>query len=214
MINLSFLYNYLLNIPEDSVVFLLHHQVFLAPLLLLTLEESGIPLPVPGDIIITFVGYQVSKGVVSYLAAFLTILTAVLVGSSLLYYLASRYGQALILKISKFIDLDEKRLSTVEQKFRKYGPLVIIFGRHIPGFRIPITIFAGVSNISYLTFISSTFISVIFWIVFYLSLGGKLGRKTVILLHAHHGYTLFIIIPAIIILLAYLFLRIKKVRGS
>lgn len=196
--------------PEDWIVALLHQQAYLPPFLLITAEEAGVPLPVPGDVVITYIGYQVSKGVLPYAVAFVLLLLAVLVGSSILYYLSSRYGQRIVLQFGKYLHVDAQKLLTVEEKFKRYGPWVIILGRHIPGFRIPITIFAGMSSISYRTFILSTFVSVIFWIALYLAIGKSLGAKTVSLLHAHHGYYLFVVVPIVIVLLYVLYATLYK----
>jgi membrane protein DedA with SNARE-associated domain len=138
----------ILDGPQDWIVALLHQQAYLAPFLLVTVEEAGIPLPVPGDLVIMYIGYQVSKGVLPYAHAFVLLLLAVLVGSSILYALSARYGQRIVLHFGNYLHLDAHKLLTVEEKFQQYGPWVIILGRHIPGFRIPITIFAGMSGIA------------------------------------------------------------------
>ncbi len=177
----------------------LTHQSVIAPILLLTLEESGIPLFVPGDIIIAYSGYNISRGRISFPIALTVIMISILVGSSILFWLSSRYGNTIIVKFGRFLHLHPERLLKVEKQFKKYGPLVIIFGRHIPGFRIPITVFAGMSGIKYRAFIISTFISTLFWVIFYLELGMKLGRK----IHAFskvvsHGTALVFIVGAVI----------------
>lgn len=183
-----------------------------APIFLLTAEESGLPLPIPGDIIIAYIGYKVSTGDIPYYLAFLLILLSVMTGSSILYFLSYRWGPTLILKLGKYIHLDEKKIITVEEKFRKYGPWVIIFGRHVPGFRIAITVFAGISKIKYSTFISSTFISVVFWIAFYLYLGARLGARTRGLLRGSfvHMLPFFITLLLIIGLIFFLHYHYKK----
>jgi membrane protein DedA with SNARE-associated domain len=80
--------------------------------------------------------------------AFVLLLLAVLVGSSTLYALSARYGQRIVLHFGNYLHVDAHKLLTVEEKFQQDGPWVIILGRHIPGFRIPITIFAGMSGIA------------------------------------------------------------------
>lgn len=194
----------------DILVSLLQHQALFAPFLLLLVEESGIPIPVPGDIVVTYLGYQVAKGTIPYYLAFIELLAAVMIGSSVLYYLSSKYGQQIVLKVGKYIHLDEKKLVIVEQYFQKYGFLVIIFGRHIPGFRVPITIFSGMSNLSYKTFILSTFISVVFWILLYLSIGEKLGPRAIQLLNGHQQYFALVFLPFAIFIFSIIFVQVKK----
>lgn len=188
----------------------LTHQGAYALLVLLLIEEAGIPLPIPGDVVIAYTGYEVSRGNIPYIGAFLLLLIAVLIGSSILYYLSARFGQKIVLTFGRYIHLNEKKLLTVEEKFRKYGPWVIIFGRHVPGFRIPITVFAGMSKISYKTFIISTFISVIFWIPFYLALGQQLGPKTMQLLRGYNKYFLIALIPFIVFIGSLIYLSCNR----
>ncbi len=190
-------------------VFITHNGI-LAPMLLLVLEESGVPLPIPGDVYISYTGYLVSKGSIPYFTAFILLLLSVLIGASILYYLSFRYGQIIVLKFGKYIHLDEKKLLTVEEKFRQYGIWVIIFGRHIPGFRVPITVFSGMSGISYKTFILGTFISVIFWIAFYLSVGRQLGTKILYLLHAHYSYYALLLIPFLVFIGFFIYIHLRK----
>lgn len=204
--------NSFLEIPffeplADTFELLLSNQVVLAPILLLTVEEAGIPLPVPGDVVIAYSGYNISRGLVSYPVALVMLMVSILVGATILFFLSRKWGNLLILKFGKYLHLQPERLITVEQKFKKYGPLVIIFGRHIPGFRIPITVFAGISGISYRSFILSTFVSTLFWVIFYLDLGIKLGKKVSAFLRVSSTYWLFILAAILIMFAAYLYLR-------
>jgi len=205
--------NTFLDGTEDLIVSFLQHQAYLAPILLLTLEEAGVPLPLPGDFIVIYTGYQVRKGAIPYPVAFASIMVAILLGSTILYFLSARYGQEIVLKLGYYIHLDKKKLLTVEEKFRKYGMLVIIIGRHIPGFRIPITIFSGISEITYKKFILSTFISVIFSTALNLSIGERLGPKALKLFHAHHSLYFFTALPLILTIIWYIFVVIKG-RGK
>ncbi len=201
-----------LDTIEDFIVSFLSHQIYLAPIVLLIIEESGIPIPVPGDIIIAYIGYEVAKGVIPYFTAFAIILCSVLIGASILFHLSIKYGQHILNRFGKNIHLDESKIITVEKYFKKYGPLVIIFGRHIPGFRVPITVFSGISKVTYRTFILSTFISVIFWIAFYLEVGKQLGPRTVSLLKAHHILYVFVFIIFLLIV-GYIW-YVNKVNNS
>ncbi len=194
---------------EDWILPFLSHQGIFAAVFLLFIEEAGVPIPT-SDFDITYMGYQVSRGHITFLGAFLLLLVVDLLGVSVLYFLCYHYGSKLIDAYGKFIDIDEDKLSVVEAQFRRFGIFFIIFGRHIIGMRIPITVFSGVSKIPYKIFISSTFVSVILWIPFYLTIGEKLGPKTLTLLHQNKWYWLFILIPIIASFLPLLFLRKSK----
>ncbi len=189
-------------------------SLYLLPLLLLFIEEAGIELFVPGDFVILLFGYHVSKGHIPYFLAFLLLFTAVMLGTTILYALASRYGEKIILKIGKYIHISKKELDAMEGLFKKYGIWAIIVARHIPGLRIPTVIFAGISEIPYWKFFISSCISVIPWILFYLSLGRKVGPRALVLFNAHHTFALFMVIPVVIIFAGYLFIKRQVAKNE
>lgn len=151
-------------------------QSALAPLFLLLIEEAGVPIFVPGDAILVYTGYNIqSSHHASFLLAFITATAAVLCGSSILFFAARRYGQNLIMRLGGFMFLKPRHIQRAEQLFKRYGVWTIIIGRHIPGMRIPITVFAATSGVRYRTFILSTFVSTALWIWLYLSVGRHYG---------------------------------------
>ncbi len=197
---------------DDIVIGFLVNQSYLAPIILLMLEEMGIPLPF-ADIVIAYTGYQVGVGRIPYAAAYIILLIADLAGATILYFLAKRYGKKIIGKFGHFIDLDLKKLDTFEGYFRKYGPVAIIIGRHIYGFKVPITLFSGISKMRYTTFILSVAVSDSFWIPFYLQLGNKLGPKTIKLFHVYHfnhWYYILLLVPLGLALLPFFLMRKGK----
>jgi membrane protein DedA with SNARE-associated domain len=113
-----------------------------------------------------------------------------LIGSSILFLISARYGQSLVLKFGKYIHLNEGSLKAVERQFKKYGSWVIIFGRLLLWFRVPITVFAGISGISYKKFFICTLISAIIWIPIFLYLGQHLGIQTIQVFTHHPWYSI------------------------
>lgn len=194
---------------QDIIVRFLIHQIYLAPIIILILEEIGVPLPF-SDIVIAYTGYQVAVGKIPYFTAYMLLLASDIIGATILYFIAQRYGKTLVDKFGHFIDLDVNKLNSFEGFFRKYGPIAIIIGRHIYGFKVPITIFSGMSKMRYVTFLMSVTISDSFWIPFYLAIGKKLGQKTIHLFHVHHfnhWYYLLFLIPVFLALLPFFLMR-------
>jgi membrane protein DedA with SNARE-associated domain len=197
---------------EDILVAFLVHQIYLAPVILLILEEVGVPLPF-ADLVIAYTGYQVAIGRIPYAVAYIILLLSDVIGATILYLIARRYGKKLVDRFGKYIDLDMDKLNAVEGKFRKFGPLVIIVGRHIYGFKVPITIFSGISKMRYYIFLISVIISDSLWIPFYLSIGKRLGPRTMRLFHAYHvnhWYYLLILVPIILGLFPFFLMRKGK----
>jgi membrane protein DedA with SNARE-associated domain len=138
---------------------------------LLTLEEAGIPLPVPGDMLVMLAGEQHRQSI-PYDAAIIAIASAaVFVGSSALYLLSRRGGRSLIEKYGKYMHLNPERLGRMERWFQRHGPLSIVLGRLIPGLRIPTTVMAGLSNVPYRVYAPTAAIAALIWSALYFWLG-------------------------------------------
>jgi membrane protein DedA with SNARE-associated domain len=152
----------------------------------LYLEESGVPLPAPGDVFVMFVGIHVPHNLVAWIAAWLGLIVAVVLGATNLYFISRRFGRRLAESpAAEYVHLSHARLMRAERWFRRYGVLAIIFGRHIPGFRIPITVAAGVFQIPYRVFAPSVAVSTAIWAGVVLIIGINLGPNLAKLLAAH-----------------------------
>lgn len=174
---------YWFNQYVNVILHFLQSRLVLAPLLLLFVEEAGVPIFIPGDAIVAYTGYRLSitHGGAGFWEAFIIAQAAVMLGASILFFLARRWGQTILDKVGAFIFLKERYIRHAERMFAKFGVFAIIIGRHIPGLRIPITFFAATSGVPYLTFILSTIASTSLWIWFYLAAGKDVGA----LLQAH-----------------------------
>lgn len=197
----------LFKIVEDFFQTFLREHGLLSPSLLLLMEEAGIPLPVPGDAIIAYTGYQISKGTLQLTTTYPALVGAAVLGASVLFQLSAHFGQRIVRLISRITKIDQEKFDIVEVWFKRYGLWVVIFGRHIPGFRIPITIFAGTSRMSYWKFLIGTTASIMVWVAVYLYVGEKLGPRTVDLLHAHTGFFLYVLVPLVLVTAAILTYR-------
>lgn len=175
----------------------------LAPLLLLFLEEAGIPLFIPGDAVLAYTGYRLSAThVAPFWVAVIVAMMAVLGGSSILFFASRRWGHIVVDKVGKFMFIKQKDINRAEVLFQKYGAWTIIVGRHVPGMRIPLTIFAGTSGMRYLVFIFSTLLSTIFWVMLALNFGTFFGANVERLLHRHIGLTLSLVAVFILTVIA------------
>ncbi len=153
---------------------------------LLYLEESGVPLPAPGDVFVMYVGTRIPHAPVAWVAAWFGLVVSVVFGATNLYLISKRYGRRLAeSQFAEYVHLSHERLAKAEVWFKRYGVLAIIFGRHIPGFRIPITVACGVFRIPYRVFAPSVAVSTAIWAGIVLYIGVNFGPKFENLLRAH-----------------------------
>jgi membrane protein DedA with SNARE-associated domain len=101
---------------------------------------------------------------------------AVFLGSSLLYAVMRRGGHPLLVRYGKYLHVTEQRIATMKTWLEHRGRLAIIAGRLIPGLRIPTTMLAGSSGVSYREYAGTAAIAAVVWSCFYYAVGGILGH--------------------------------------
>ena len=177
-----------------------------ASLFLLYVEESGVPLPVPGDVYVIYLG-QASSGSASLIASWLAIIAVVVAGSSNLYLLSRRWGGRLIRgRLGTILHLDPEGITRAERWFGRWGALAIIFGRHVPGLRVPITVLAGTLKVRYPVFAASVAVSTAVWSAIWLLLGDRVAPVLVRFLTGNR-WTILLVAGALAVAAAYLVLR-------
>jgi membrane-associated protein len=143
---------------------------------LLYLEESGLPLGVPGDIYVMYVGHRSAGQPLVWLATWLGLIACVLLGASNLYLISRRWGHRLLVgRLGQLLHLDRQRLERGERWFARWGIWAIIFGRHVPGLRVPITVAAGMLEVRYPVFAVGVVVSTAVWAAFFMIVGGTVA---------------------------------------
>src|SRR5216684_1145800 len=116
---------------EASIGSVLREFGYLAGFGLIYIEESGIPLFIPGDAFLVYVGHALPYSFPILLAAWLGFILAVILGATNLYLISRRYGRRLLEhRLARFLHLTPARLEEAEHWFRRYGPWALIGGRH------------------------------------------------------------------------------------
>lgn len=163
---------------DASIGALLAQYGYLAGFALIYIEESGIPLFIPGDAFLVYVGHSLPYSFPVLFAAWLGFVIAVVLGATNLYLLSRRYGRRLVEhRLAKYLHLTPARMVSAEHWFRRYGPWALIFGRHIPGFRVPLTVAAGILELPYRIFVISVAVSSSAWAGAFLLIGAIFGTS-------------------------------------
>jgi membrane-associated protein len=188
----------------------LHRYTYLASYGLLYLEESGIPLPAPGDVFVMYVGAHVPRNLASWLTAWLGLIGVVVLGATNLFFISKRFGRRLAEgRLAEVVHLSPERLEKAERWFKRYGVVAIIFGRHIPGFRVPITVAAGVLKVRYPIFAASVAVSTAIWAGVVMVIGINYGPRMEAFLNVHR-VTYWIWAGVVLVMIGVIVYRIQK----
>jgi membrane-associated protein len=192
---------------------LLRQFGLVAAFALLYAEESGVPMPMPGDVFVMYVGHHAGHSLLTWLAAWTGLIAVVVLGASNLYWISQRWGRSIVEhRLAKLLHLTPARIDRAERWFARYGVWTLVFGRHVPGLRVPLTVAAGIFRVRYRVFIASVAISTAVWAGFFMTLGAVFGGRIGQLLRLHReGY---VILPAAIVLTFCLYLLILLRRTA
>ena len=161
---------------DRSIGDILREDGYLVGFALIYVEESGPPLFIPGDAFLLYVGHRLPHNFPVLFAAWLGFTLAVTLGATNLYLLSRRYGRRLLEhRFARILELTPSRLDRAEGWFARWGPWTLIFGRHIPGFRVPLTVAASILKLRYRIFAISVAISSAAWAGVFLLLGVLFG---------------------------------------
>lgn len=150
---------------------------------LVFIEEAGVPLPLPSDLVMVVAGLRIAQGKMGLLWTLFLLEAATLLGASLLYWLAARGGRPLVHRYGRYVRLDHKTLDKVEVWVRDHGALAIVAGRLFPGLRIVTAVGAGVFGVPYRVFLPATAVGSFIYIMFWVSIGYFVGPEALSILH-------------------------------
>jgi membrane-associated protein len=158
----------------------------LAAFVFLLIEEAGVPVPVPGDFLMLFLGVRAGEGRVQLWQAIVVMELATILGASFLYAAARLAGRGLVYRYGRFIRLTPERLDSAEAWLIKHGSRAVFLGRLVPGLRIVTAVACGVFSVPARVFVPSMSLGALLYIVVYTLLGYYLGQPVLDLLEQIH----------------------------
>ena len=151
--------------------------VIYAVLFAIVFAESGLFIGafLPGDSLLFSAGFLASQGYISIVGILITFAAAAIGGDSFGYFFGQKVGKKLFDKPdSRFFHKDN--LVKAELFYEKHGKMTIILARFIPFVRTFAPIVAGISNMSYRTFLFYNVIGGLVWSVGITLIGFYLGK--------------------------------------
>ncbi|WP_199880797.1 DedA family protein [Bacillus massiliglaciei] len=132
---------------------------------------------IPSELVLGYGGYLISRGNLSFSAAFMAGVAGGTLAQLFLYWAGYIGGRPFLLKYGKYIWIKEKQISQAESWFEQYGTGVIFAARFIPVVRHAISIPAGIARMPFWKFTLYTAAAMIPWTIVFLMLGLLLGEN-------------------------------------
>jgi membrane protein DedA with SNARE-associated domain len=167
-----------------DILELLNRHGYVALFIALTLEEMGIPMPIPTDVLIIITGYLMRSGVFDPLTAFAIMQVAANIGACVLYWVMRRGGRPLIERYGRYVHFNEAMLARSERLINRLGWWGIVVGRAIFGIRYATVIACGLFRVPFWRFFTAQVVGTSINMLFFLSLGWYFGPAVVEYFHA------------------------------
>src|SRR5215207_3929304 len=150
-------------------------------LLAVMIEELGIPMPIPTDVLIVFAGTGLSVPQLGLLYVLLAASSTV--GASGLYAIVRRGGRPLVERFGRYVHLGPKQLARSEALLARGGWSAIAIGRAIPGLRYGTVVACGLFKVPYPRFVTAHLAGSSVYIAVFLMLGAVFGPAVLDRIH-------------------------------
>src|SRR5215217_2694588 len=181
---------------EETVLSTLAKHSFMAILLAVMIEEFGIPMPIPTDLMIVFAGTTAGGFVPQLVLFFVTLTLASAVGGSGLYILVRRGGRPLVDRFGRYVHLGPEQLAHAEALLARGGWSSIALGRAIPGVRYATMIACGGLKGPFPRYVTAHIVGSSVYIAVFLALGAVFGPAILERIHLPvHALRLLWLLP-------------------
>jgi membrane protein DedA with SNARE-associated domain len=188
----------------------LEHYSYWAVLLLVMIEDFGIP--VPGETILIAAAVFAGAGRLNIVWVGLVGFVAAIIGDNIGFAIGHFGGRALALRWGKYVFLTEERLARAEAFFNRHGGKIIVIARFIEGLRQANGIIAGISGMRWWRFVVFNALGAALWVGTWVSLGYLAGNHINTIYHYITDYSLYALIALAVLLLALITRHILRRR--
>lgn len=166
----------------------------------IAIEEAGVPLPVPGDLVIAYYGWRAAGDPFEITRTIVVCASASTAGTQLPYWLARRFGRSVAERAAFWLDLDMRNVDRLLVWVDRHRFGAVIVARLIPGLRVVTSLVAGTAKVPPLEFAAGVFIAgLIYWTLWVL-LGVIVGPRVEDFLSPAYLRIIVIAIPALFVL--------------
>ena len=180
--------------------------------LFVSLVLGIVGLPIPDEILMTYCGYLVSQGSMTFLRTLLSALLGSVTGITLSYWLGRRFGLPVVTKYGRRFGVTEERLGKVNQWYGRFGKIVLMIGYFIPGIRHVTAFAAGIGRMRFGAFCLYAYGGALIWSLTFILLGKSLGVHWARVAELTHEFLFWVLGIAGVGVLGYLLVMVRKWR--
>lgn len=170
--------------------------------------------PIPSEVVMPPLGMLVQEGKFTWTGSIVATSIGSLVGSLISYYMGLVGGKPLVMKVGKYLLINEEHLDLTHRWFEKRGSATVFVCRFIPVVRHFISIPAGMARMNIIKFCLYTLIGATLWNTFLLWLGFELGTKWEKILKYRGPIDVAIVILLVGAVIAWYWMHMRKPKAK
>ena len=188
----------------------LNHFGYWAVLLLVMIEDFGIP--VPGETVLIAASLYAGAGKLNVVAVGVTGFAAAVIGDNIGFAIGHFGGRAVVLRWGRYVRLTEERLDRAEAFFARHGAWIITVARFIEVLRQVNGIIAGITDMRWRRFLAFNALGAALWVGTWVSLGYLAGSHIGTIYHYITEYSLYALIALAVLLAGYIAWHVLRRR--
>jgi membrane protein DedA with SNARE-associated domain len=165
----------------------------------IAIEEAGVPLPVPGDLIIAYYGWRASGDPYEIAQVVLACALGSTVGTLVPYALARRFGKDVARRVSGWLDVDPRHIDSLARRVDEFGFRGVQIARLIPGLRVAVSLVAGTARMPLPSFSAGVFVAAAVYWTGWVLLGAFVGPRVEDVVSPAYVRVIVIAIPIVVV---------------
>lgn len=175
----------------------------------LSMILEAIIIIIPSELILATGGILASQKIFSFWGAFIIGLVGSIFCAAIIYAMGYFGGRPFVEKYGKYFFMKQEDIDKADVWFNKYGMLAAFIGRNFPIIRTFISLPIGMTRLSFIKFMIYTTLGSIPWTFAFVYVGYALGNNWVLLSNYTSKLKVPIIIILIIMVINWLYKKIK-----
>jgi membrane protein DedA with SNARE-associated domain len=189
----------------------LNEHGYLAILVLVAIEDFGVPLP--GETALLLGAVYAGTGRLNILLVALVAFVGAIAGDNIGFAIGHFGGQRLLDRYGRYILLTPARIERVQEFFARHGGKIIVVARFIEGLRQANGIVAGTTAMRWRVFLLYNAIGAALWVAVWCSVGYFSGSHIDTVYEGATRYGIYLAIAVAVLLATYVLMRTRRPRA-
>jgi membrane protein DedA with SNARE-associated domain len=185
-----------------------------AALALLVPMEAGLPIPIPFDLVLLFVGERAAAGAIPLWVAVVALEAVAVIGTGALYLVCRGPGSTLVSRLGPRVGLTRERMARATAVIERRGRPALAIGRGTPGLRTATCVAAGASGLPVRRALPPLVIGSSVFLQLHLFLGYFLGTAARDLIERSTAPAIVVVVALVLVAAVFWFVRRGRRAGA